>query len=77
EEVAHHKEYKALENAQRLKIFVTSRLDTASDGWVPTDVWPKTVEDHRELYREFFRTMDGESLKEVWPFDQPSCISEV
>ncbi|KAL9030952.1 MAG: hypothetical protein Q9196_000973 [Gyalolechia fulgens] len=68
---AHREEYKALEHAQELKKFVASRLNTASDGWVPTDVWEETTEEHKKLYEEFLRNMDEDDLREVWPFDKP------
>ncbi|KAL8676768.1 MAG: hypothetical protein Q9186_006749 [Xanthomendoza sp. 1 TL-2023] len=73
--LAHRGEYQALENAQELKRFVTSRLNTASDGWVPTDAWQETVENHQQLYEEFLQTMCEEDLRKVWPFDEPGSIS--
>ncbi|KAI4157290.1 MAG: hypothetical protein LQ342_008408 [Letrouitia transgressa] len=69
--LAHREEYKALEYAQELKKFVTSRLNTASDGWVPTDAWKETLEDHKKLYNEFLQNMGEEELRKVWPFDKP------
>lgn len=72
--LAHHEEYKALGNAQELKKFVTSRLNTASDGWVPADAWKETTEDHKKLYEEFLHGMSEEELKEIWPFDKPSDV---
>ena len=58
---AHNEEYKALENAQELKQFVTSRLNTASDGWVPADAWKETIEDHKRLYEQFLEGMTRKS----------------
>ncbi len=74
--LAHQEQYKALEYAQELKKFVTSRLNTASDGWVPTDAWKETIEDHKKLYDEFLQIMGDEDLKKVWPFDKPCSILE-
>ncbi|KAL8888454.1 MAG: hypothetical protein Q9215_004132 [Flavoplaca cf. flavocitrina] len=71
---AHNEEYKALENAQELKQFVTSRLNIASDGWVPADAWKETIEDHKRLYEQFLEGMSEEELKEIWPFDKPSDV---
>lgn len=68
---------KPFENAQRLKEFITGRLNTASDGWVLTDVSKEIVKDHEELYDKFLVTVSDEDLRKVWPFDQPSSISEV
>ena len=68
---AHCEEYKALEHAQELKEFVRSRLNIASDGWVPTNAWKETVEDHKKLYDEFLQNMGEEDLGKVWPFDKP------
>lgn len=75
--LAHREEYKALESAQELKKFVASRLNTASDGWVPTDAWKETIEDHKKLYDEFLHSMGEEDLSKVWPFDRPCSSSEV
>ncbi|KAL9005133.1 MAG: hypothetical protein Q9188_002074 [Gyalolechia gomerana] len=75
--LAHREEYKALEYAQELKKFVTSRLNTASDGWVPIDAWKETTDDHKKLYDEFLQNMGEEDLRKVWPFDKPYSISEV
>ena len=75
--LAHREEYKALEYAQELKKFVTSRLNTASDGWVPTDVWKETLEDHKKLYNEFLQNMGDEDLRKVWPFDKPRSVLAV
>lgn len=72
--LAHQEEYKALEYAQELKKFVTSRLNTASDGWVPTHAWNETIEDHKKLYDEFLQNIGEEDLRKVWPFDKP-CSS--
>ena len=67
----HRKEYKALEDAQELKKFIMSRLNTAADGWVPTEAWKETSEDHQKLYDEFLQIMGEQELREVWPFDKP------
>ena len=75
--LTHCEEYKALENAQELKKFVTNRLNTASDGWVPIDAWKETIEDHKKLYNEVLQNMGEEDLREVWPFDEPCSISEL
>ncbi|KAI4098433.1 MAG: hypothetical protein LQ339_006404 [Xanthoria mediterranea] len=69
--VTHNEEYKALEDAQKLKKFVTRRLNTASDGWVPTDAWKETKEDYKKLYDHFSQTMSQEDLRQIWPFDKP------
>ena len=71
ERLTHQEEYNALEQAQELKTFVTNRLNTAADGWVPADAWKETVERHKELYNEFLQNMTEEDLREVWPFDEP------
>ena len=68
----HQEEYKALEYAQELKKFVTSRLNTAPDGWVPADAWKETTENHKRLYELFLQNMSKEDLREIWPFDEPS-----
>ncbi|KAL8859337.1 MAG: hypothetical protein Q9178_004275 [Gyalolechia marmorata] len=75
--LAHREEYKALEQAQELKELVTSRLNTASDGWVPTNFWKETIENHQKLYDAFLQNMGEEDLREVWPFDEPCSILEV
>ncbi|KAL8804028.1 MAG: hypothetical protein Q9182_002819 [Xanthomendoza sp. 2 TL-2023] len=72
--LAHREEYKALEHAQQLKRFVMSRLNTASDGWVPADAWEETVEDHKKPYEEFLQMMEEEELRKVWPFDEPCSL---
>ncbi len=69
--VTHNEEYKCLEHAQKLKKFVTRRLNTASDGWVPTDAWKETNEDYRKLYDYFSQNMSEEDLRQIWPFDKP------
>lgn len=71
EQLAHDEEYQALAHALEIKKHVTSRLNTADDGWVPTDAWEETVENHKELYGEFLQQMSEEDLREVWPFDRP------
>ena len=74
--LTHQEEYKALENEQTLNKFVTSRVNCASDGWVPTDAWRETIEEHKKLYDEFLQTMSKEDLSEVWPFDKPGSFSD-
>ena len=68
---SHEREYKALEDAQELKRFVVERLDTTTDGWVPSHSWEAVSQDHRELYGEFLQRMPKSELSEVWPFDVP------
>lgn len=75
--LAHDKEYNTLENAQEIKRFVVSRLNTAADGWVPTAAWKETSENHQKLYNEFLQLMGGEQLKEAWPFEKPHSTSQV
>ena len=72
--VIHQEEYKDLERVQELRNFVISRLNIAADGWVPTEAWEETVENHEKLYEKFRKTMEDEELKKVWPFDLPSSI---
>ncbi|KAI4235217.1 MAG: hypothetical protein L6R40_006514 [Gallowayella cf. fulva] len=74
--LAHHEEYKAPEHAQALRKFVTSSLNTASDGWVPTEVWKETTENHKKLYDKLLQDMDEEDLRQVWPFDEPGSMLE-
>ena len=74
--VTHSEEYKALEHAQKLK-FLTRRLNTASDGWVPTDAWKDTNEDYKRLYDHFSQNMNEEDLRQIWPFDKPCSDSQV
>ncbi|KAL8671287.1 MAG: hypothetical protein Q9168_004208 [Polycauliona sp. 1 TL-2023] len=71
EALVHQEEYGDLEKAQRFKKMITDRLNTASDGWAPTDAWRQTVEDHKELCEQMLATMRKEDLEEVWPFDDP------
>ncbi|CAA9963930.1 hypothetical protein PTMSG1_07289 [Pyrenophora teres f. maculata] len=75
------KDYKVSETAQQLKHSLSSLLNTASDGWVPSDDWEGTESAHRELFQgmlqELLRTEpdDDESiggeddLRGIWPFD--------
>ena len=74
EEVAHREEYEALEQAQGIRKFITSRLNTTSDGWVPAEAWKETIEEHKQLYDLFLQNMGEEDLKEIWPFDEPSSL---
>ena len=65
ERLPHQDEYQALEHAQEIKKFVTSRLNTAADGWVPAEVWEETVEDYKKLYNEFLKNMSEEDLRKA------------
>ena len=50
EELAFHwKDDKRFEAAQQLRRVASDLLNTASDGWVPTEVFEETKAKHREL----------------------------
>ena len=81
----HEKEYKLFEAAQVLRRDLSTLLNTASDGWVPTEEWEATELAHREVFTGMLEAAttnqeldedepvkDGETLRSIWPFDIPA-----
>lgn len=85
EEVAiHQKEYKMFQAAHQLRNDLSSLLDTASDGWVPTEDWEAAESGHRDMFNGMLQAVldnvdpdedepvrDGADLRSIWPFDIP------
>lgn len=83
EELAvHQREYKYFEAAQDLRNSLASLLNTASDGWVPSEDWEATELAHRELFNGMLHAVmtnehpdddepvrDEADLRAIWPFD--------
>ena len=83
EELAiHQKEYRTFEAAQDLRNNLSSLLNTASDGWVPTEDWEATESAHREMFNGMLQAVltnenpdddepmrDEGDLRAIWPFD--------
>ncbi|KAA8645909.1 aminoglycoside phosphotransferase family protein [Aspergillus tanneri] len=83
EELANHeKEYKLFEAAQHLRTDLSGLLNTASDGWVPSDSWKATKIAHKELFDGMLQAVlsnpdldddepvkDELTLRSIWPFD--------
>lgn len=80
--VRHQKNYKQFEAAHQLKYSLSNLLNTASDGWVPSEQWEATELAHREVFlgmlREVLRNehpdddepiRSEDDLREIWPFD--------
>ena len=80
--VAHGKDYKLFEAAQQLKHTLASLLNSATDGWVPTNEWRATQTAHKEMFHGILREVietakthddepikDEADLREIWPFD--------
>ncbi|KAH7081224.1 kinase-like domain-containing protein [Paraphoma chrysanthemicola] len=80
--VHHQKDYKQFEAAQQLKHSLSSLLNTASDGWVPSEDWEATKAAHQELFMGMLQEVlgnetpdddepikDENDLREIWPFD--------
>ncbi|KAL6705257.1 hypothetical protein ACN47E_007217 [Coniothyrium glycines] len=78
----HQKDYKRFEAAIQLRHILSSLLNTASDGWVPSEQWEATRTAHRELFVAMLQEIlenehpdDDEpvksenDLRELWPFD--------
>jgi hypothetical protein len=78
----HQKEYKHFEAAQDLRNSLSSLLNTASDGWVPSEEWEATESAHREMFHGMLQAVltnenaddnepikDEGDLREIWPFD--------
>ncbi|KAJ5235404.1 uncharacterized protein N7469_004572 [Penicillium citrinum] len=80
----HQKEYKHFEAAQNLKHDLSNLLDTASDGWVPTEDWEAAKAGNRAMFSGMLQAVlenkdpdedepirnEGD-LREIWPFDLP------
>lgn len=76
------KDYRRFEAAHELQDTMSKLLNTATDGWAPSDDWDKLQAAHRELYgnvlQEVHNTKDFDEddplqtesdLRELWPFD--------
>lgn len=79
---AHQKDYQRFLAAQELRINLSKLLNTASDGWVPTQDWETAQQGQGVMFNgmrqaviendqadddEPIRT--EEDLREIWPFD--------
>jgi len=80
--MSHKKDYKLFEAAHQLKHTLSGLLNTASDGWVPSEHWESTELAHQELFREMLQEIlaneqpdkdepikDEDDLREIWPFN--------
>jgi hypothetical protein len=78
----HQQDYKRFEAAQQLKHSLSNLLNTASDGWVPSEQWEATDLAHREVFSGMLQEVLGneqpdddepikseDDLREIWPFD--------
>ncbi|KAJ4374798.1 hypothetical protein N0V83_001874 [Neocucurbitaria cava] len=78
----HQKDYKRFEAAHQLKHILSDLLNTASDGWVPSEQWEATELAHREVFAGILQEVIGneqpdddepikgeDDLREIWPFD--------
>lgn len=77
---AQRKEFDDFVEARKLNQTLASLLDTASDGWVPTDCWEATKSAHKEAFDIFLEEvsekhpsdtdrLSEERLRKIWPFD--------
>lgn len=80
--VIHQKHYQKFVAAQELKRDLSRLLNTASDGWIPSEAREETLLAHKELFANMLKAVltnenpdDDEpirnerDLKEIWPFD--------
>ena len=78
----HQQNYKRFEAAQQLKHSLSGLLNTAPDGWVPSEQWEVTESAHREVFAGMLQEVLGneqpdddepikseDDLREIWPFD--------
>lgn len=78
----HQQYYQKFVAAQELKRDLSSLLNTASDGWLPSEAWEATLSAHREIFAKMLEAIltnehpdDNEpirnetDLREIWPFD--------
>ncbi|KAI9367683.1 hypothetical protein BJX61DRAFT_537863 [Aspergillus egyptiacus] len=75
-EGSYHEDFEAV---QALKSWLRDKLDTNSDGWIPTDAWDAARVAHRAAYDEWIQTAkEAESRGEdmtvakadkMWPLD--------
>lgn len=78
----HRKNYNLSEAAHQLRRSLSSLLNTASDGWSPSEDWEAMESAHQELFRGMLQEVlenehpdDDEpirneaDLREIWPFD--------
>lgn len=78
----HRRYYQKFVAAQELRRDLSRLLNTASDGWVPTEAWEATLLAHREMFANMLDAVlsnenpdDDEpirnehDLREIWPFD--------
>ena len=83
EELAmHQKDYRSFEAAHDLRNNLSSLLNTAPDGWVPSKDWEATESAHREVFNGMLQAVlsnetpeddelikDEGDLRAIWPFD--------
>lgn len=73
--VVYRREYEDFLVAQNLKMKLVDRLDTTTDGWVPTESWDATKSAHKQAFEVIVRAVtDDQSMSEgdlrrIWPFD--------
>ena len=62
------------QTVQRLKIIIKHVLGVDFDGWVPTDRWEESKEEHRNLFCQWLESSresggSEDRAKKLWPFD--------
>ncbi|RAH80876.1 hypothetical protein BO86DRAFT_390040 [Aspergillus japonicus CBS 114.51] len=76
--------YRLFVAAQNLRYDLSNLLNSASDGWVPTENWEVTQTAHKEIFDGMLQAVlsnqnpeddepvqDEETLRSIWPFDLP------
>lgn len=57
--LAHDKDYRLFEAAQKLRRQVADYLNALPEGWVPIDAWDRTQSQHREVYDRALQGISG------------------
>lgn len=80
--VTHEIDYQLFVAAQNLRREITTHLDIAPDGWVPTGEWESKKSEHDALYQAVLHSIlqsevldqdepiqSEDDLRSIWPFD--------
>jgi hypothetical protein len=74
----HEKDHQLFLQALELKESLTDQLQTTKDGWIQSELWDETQENHTNAFMTLSEVisqpdsdMTIQELEAIWPFDKP------
>jgi hypothetical protein len=74
----HEKDHQLFLQALELKESLTDQLQTTKDGWIQSELWDETQENHTNAFMTLLEVisqpdsdMTIQELEAIWPFDKP------